>query len=110
MLAKSLLLSLAALLGVSGGVSALPAAAATPTALAPSAEAGFHSPIQQIEQNLISPREAIDIVRRTLGGEPMGAPGLEQNGGRPCYVMRWRFPNEVVDVVRVDAVTGQVMR
>ncbi len=61
------------------------------------------------EQNILSAREVIEIVRSRFGGEPLGSPSL-QSGARPFYILRWRFPNELVEVVRVDAVTGQVSR
>lgn len=59
-------------------------------------------------QNLLSVRDIIEMVRGRYGGEPMGSPRLEQGGGRPFYVLSWRFPDEVVREVRVDAVTGQM--
>ena len=96
------------------GVATLPVAEANAPrrpADARIAAAVFHAPVQQVEQNQISPGEAIRRARAALGGgEPMGVPTLEQSGGRAFYVIRWRFPNEVVDVVRVYAMTGQVMR
>jgi len=63
-----------------------------------------------VQQRLLSARDVIEIVRSRFGGEPMGTPNLEQNGSHPVYSVRWRFPNEVVEVVQVDAVTGQVFR
>lgn len=110
MLAKRLLLAAVCVIGV----AALPTAEANAPRRAADARiatAVFHGPVQQIEQNQISPAHAIARARAALGGgEPMGVPTLEPGGGRPFYVIRWRFPNEVVDVVRVDAITGQVMR
>ena len=110
MLAKRLLLAVACVIGI----ATLPAAEANAPRRAPDARlaaAVFHSPVEQIEQAQISAAEAIARARAALGGgEPMGVPTLQSGGGRPFYVIRWRFPNEVVDVVRVDAITGQVMR
>lgn len=110
MLAKRLFLAAVCVIGV----ATLPVAEANTPRRAGDARiatAVFHTPLQQIQQNQISAGEAIRRARAALGGgEPMGVPTLESGGGRPFYVIRWRFPNEVVDVVRVDAITGQVMR
>lgn len=101
MLAKGLFLAGALAIGLA---TAPAASAAAQVQASPSAV--FHSALTPVEQNLISPLQAIQFARRALGGEPMGTPSLE---GR-YYVIRWRLPNEVVDFIRVDAVTGQVMR
>lgn len=55
-------------------------------------------------------REVIESVRQRFGGGPLGAPRLEQSGGRSFYVLNWRFPNEVVEEIRVDAESGQIYR
>lgn len=55
-------------------------------------------------------REVVENVRRQFGGELISVQGLEQDADPPFYVLMWRFPNEVVDTVRVNAITGQVMR
>jgi uncharacterized membrane protein YkoI len=60
------------------------------------------------QQRIISVRDAIEIVRGRFGGEPISA-RLEQSD-RPFYVLRWRFPNESVEDIRVDAASGQVSR
>jgi uncharacterized membrane protein YkoI len=106
MLAKSLLLAGALAIGLASAPTAF---AAQPLREAGAGEAVFHNAFTPVEQNLISPMQAIQNARRAFGGEPMGTPSLE-GGGRPVYLIRWRFPNEVVDFIRVDAVTGQVMR
>jgi uncharacterized membrane protein YkoI len=76
---------------------------------AQSIEPGWMIPAQSRNaQNILSVRDVIDIVRSRFGGEPIGSPRLEQGGGRPFYVISWRFPDEVVREVRVDAATGQM--
>lgn len=55
-------------------------------------------------------RDIIETVRQRFGGGPLGAPRLEQSSGRPLYVLNWRFPNEVVEEIRVDAESGQIYR
>lgn len=71
-------------------------------------EPGYMIPVQNRSQNIISARDAIEAVRARYGGQPLGSPRLEQSGDRAFYVISWRFPNELVREVRVDAVTGQV--
>ena len=100
LLAGALTLSLASLSGAEALRSPSPHAAPARTA----------SLLVPVQQNLLSPQAIIGIVRSRFGGEPMGTPNLEQNGSRPVYSVRWRFPNEVVEVVRVDAISGQVFR
>lgn len=51
-------------------------------------------------------REIVDMVRSRFGGDLIGA-RLEQ-GPRPVYVLRWRMPNNDVQDIRVDAVSGQM--
>lgn len=55
--------------------------------------------------NLLPLREVVDMVRARYGGDLIGA-RLEQ-GQRPVYVLRWRMPNNDVQDIRVDAVSGQ---
>ncbi|MEJ0060449.1 MAG: hypothetical protein WDM79_13120 [Terricaulis sp.] len=59
-------------------------------------------------QRILSVRDVVEIVRGRFGGELISA-RLEQSS-RPFYVLRWRFPNESVEDIRVDAATGQVSR
>ncbi|HVY83846.1 MAG TPA: hypothetical protein VG943_01830 [Caulobacterales bacterium] len=61
---------------------------------------------RQQEARIISVREAADRVRGAVGGGEMIGASLE---GR-VYVLRWRFPNQSVEDIRVDAVSGQVYR
>ena len=105
LLAGAMAIGMAALSGAEAG-SRPQSAQAAPIARAAPAHAG----LIPVQQNLLSPRDVIDIVHGRFGGEPMGTPSLDQSGQRPVYSVRWRFPNEVVEVVRVDAVTGQVFR
>lgn len=92
---------------VSVGLTSLPGMEAI--SRAQSIEPGRMIPAQNRQaQNILSVRDVIDMVRSRYGGEPIGSPRLEQGGGRPFYVMSWRFPDEVVREVRVDAATGQM--
>jgi uncharacterized membrane protein YkoI len=59
-------------------------------------------------QRILSVRDVVEIVRGRYGGELISA-RLEQSD-RPFYVLRWRFPNESVEDIRVDAASGQVSR
>lgn len=92
------------------GAAALP----TASAAAQSQFTSLRSAVEQarvrpIQQNILSRGEVIRIVRDAMGGgEPMGVPELEPNGR--FYIVRWRRPNEVVEVLRVDAITGQISR
>jgi uncharacterized membrane protein YkoI len=59
----------------------------------------------QQRQDVLPLREIVDMVRARFGGDLIGA-RLEQ-GQRPVYVLRWRMPNNDVQDIRVDAVSGQ---
>jgi len=70
-----------------------------------------HERREQSDRARVRPvREIIETVRQRFGGGPMGGPRLEQDGGRSFYVLNWRFPNEVVEEIRVDAESGQIYR
>lgn len=58
------------------------------------------------QENVLPLREIVDMVRSRFGGDLIGA-RLEQ-GPRPVYVLRWRMPNNDVQDIRVDAVSGQM--
>ncbi|MES1201786.1 MAG: hypothetical protein ABUS57_10105 [Pseudomonadota bacterium] len=60
---------------------------------------------RQQQQRTISVREAAERVRARFGGELISA---SMEGG--TYVLRWRFPNQMVEDIRVDASSGQVYR
>ncbi len=104
MLLKPLLLACALALGANAAMSApADARGIRPTWAAPENE-------RRSDQAQIRPvREVVENVRRQFGGELISVQRLEQNANPPFYVLRWRFPNEVVDDVRVNAITGQVM-
>ena len=106
MWSKTLLLAAAML----AAASALPMAA---PAQAQVIQPGWIVPAQgrqrdQQAQERITARDAVDAARRRYGGEPLGSPQRQQIGNRVFFVINWRFPNELVREVRVDAVTGQV--
>lgn len=62
-----------------------------------------------IQARILSLRDVIEIVRGRFGGELINA-RLEDSGGRPFYMLRWRMPDDNVVDIRVDAVSGQVYR
>lgn len=64
----------------------------------------------QNQTNIRPVREIIEMVRQRYGGAPLGSPRLEQRGGRSFYILSWRFPNEVVEEIRVDAESGRILR
>ncbi|MGE3142655.1 MAG: PepSY domain-containing protein, partial [Hyphomonadaceae bacterium] len=54
-------------------------------------------------------RALIGMVQSQRGGEfrtVLG--GLQNDGGRPYYIFRWRYSNGEEDNLRVDASSGQV--
>src|SRR5262245_13900478 len=64
----------------------------------------------QRDESMLSVREIIAAVRGQLGaGDVIGSPRLEEGGGRPSYIVRWRRPDGVVLDVRVDARSGRVI-
>ncbi|HWA00169.1 MAG TPA: hypothetical protein VG841_07615 [Caulobacterales bacterium] len=57
------------------------------------------------QERILSVREVAERVRDRFGGELISA-SLQ---GR-TYLLRWRFPNERVEDIRVDAVSGAIYR
>jgi uncharacterized membrane protein YkoI len=59
--------------------------------------------------NILSIRDIIGRVRGQVGGEFVSMRRLERNANPPFYELRWRFSNEVVEDIRVNATNGRVM-
>ena len=93
-------------LGVSASFAANPPVHTLQRVSAPPAAAAQVIPVQQ---RMLSLRDAVEMVRSRFGGDLISA-RLEQGGGRPFYVLRWRFPNDSVEDIRVDAVSGSISR
>jgi uncharacterized membrane protein YkoI len=53
--------------------------------------------------------EIVHQVRAQLDGDFIGLVRMEDAGYRSVYVLRWRFSDERVAEIRVDASTGQVL-
>ena len=60
-------------------------------------------------QDVLPVREIISRVRRQVGGDFVAVQEFQRNGEPPFYVLRWRFDNEVIRDLRVDARNGRVM-
>lgn len=57
--------------------------------------------------NIMSMREAADLVRARYGGRLLNA-SREDNGGRVIYVLVWELPSGDRRDFRVDASNGQI--
>lgn len=57
--------------------------------------------------NVMSMREAAELVRGRYGGRLLNA-SREDNGGRVIYVLVWELPSGDRRDFRVDASTGQI--
>ena len=76
----------------------------------PGMERGNYDQPQQAQAARVLPiRALIGIVQSQRGGEFRNVlGGLQNDGGRPYYIFRWRYPNGEEDNLRVDASSGQV--
>ncbi|GAM98871.1 hypothetical protein U91I_02507 [alpha proteobacterium U9-1i] len=104
MWAKSLLL--AAVMAISSMV--LPGLGGASSAQ--SVQPGWMVPVQDRGQraaNVMSMREAADLVRSRYGGRLLNA-SREDNGNRVIYVLVWELPSGDRRDFRVDAATGQI--
>jgi uncharacterized membrane protein YkoI len=63
---------------------------------------------EQVQANLISVRDAFEIIRRQRGGRPLGHE-VERSGGRTIYVISWLDPDNTAVTIRVDAATGAIL-
>ena len=105
---RTLLLSAAFAIGL--GASASFAANAPARGLqAVAAQSAASARVIPVEQRMLSLRDAVEMVRSRYGGDLISvrqAPG----GGQNYFILRWRFPNDSVEDIRVDAVSGAISR
>lgn len=60
-------------------------------------------------EDVLPVREIIARVRGQVGGDFIAVQDFQRNSSPPTYVLRWRFDNEVIRDLRVDARDGRVM-
>ncbi|MES1157219.1 MAG: hypothetical protein ABUL73_05515 [Alphaproteobacteria bacterium] len=105
---KTLLLSAAFAIGL--GASACYAANVPAHGLQPVVtQAAAAARLIPVEQRMLSLRDAVEMVRSRYGGDLISvrqAPG----GGQNFFILRWRFPNDSVEDIRVDAISGAISR
>ena len=103
MRAKTLLLALALTTAslAMPGMNASSAQGVQPGWMVPVQERGARA------ANIMSMREAADLVRGRYGGRLLSA-SREDNGDRVIYVLVWELPNGDRRDFRVDAATGQI--
>lgn len=68
-----------------------------------------NEPDQQRERQVRPLHEIVQDVRGQLDGDFIGLVRLEDWGPRPVYILRWRFSDERVAEIRVDAASGRVI-
>jgi len=101
MWAKTLLLAAAMAVSSMAVLGASSAQGVQPGWMIPAQDRG------QRAANIMSMREAADLVRSRYGGRLLNA-SREDNGGRVIYVLVWELPSGDRRDFRVDASTGQI--